>query len=148
MFDMAPSSNKRPNSNVIAFDFGEKKIGVAIGNSITKTAHPLETIRKVKKSERIEIIENLLNEWEPGIVVVGLPLNEDGTESRLTLLAQNFAKKIKNRFKVPIVMVDERYTSVEAKILLNGNVKSIKKENQVIDQVAAQIILGSYFDRS
>lgn len=145
---MAPSSNIQPNTNVIAFDFGEKKIGVAIGNSITKTAHPLETIRKVKKSERIEIIENLLNEWEPGIVVVGLPLNEDGTESRLTLLAQNFAKKIKNRFKVPIVMVDERYTSVEAKILLNGNVKSIKKENQVIDQVAAQIILGSYFDRS
>lgn len=148
MFDMAPSSNIQPNRNVIAFDFGEKKIGVAIGNSITKTAHPLETIRKVKKSERIEIIENLLNEWEPGIVVVGLPLNEDGTESRLTLLAQNFAKKIKNRFKVPIVMVDERYTSVEAKILLNGNVKSIKKGNQVIDQVAAQIILGSYFDRS
>lgn len=148
MFDMAPSSNIQPNTNVIAFDFGEKKIGVAIGNSITKTAHPLETIRKVKKSERIEIIENLLNEWEPGIVVVGLPLNEDGTESRLTLLAQNFAKKIKNRFKVPIVMVDERYTSVEAKILLNGNVKSIKKGNQVIDQVAAQIILGSYFDRS
>ncbi|MCH9842107.1 MAG: Holliday junction resolvase RuvX [Betaproteobacteria bacterium] len=145
---MAPSSNIQPNTNVIAFDFGEKKIGVAIGNSITKTAHPLETIRKVKKSERIEIIENLLNEWEPGIVVVGLPLNEDGTESRLTLLAQNFAKKIKNRFKVPIVMVDERYTSVEAKILLNGNVKSIKKGNQVIDQVAAQIILGSYFDRS
>ncbi|MCH9782236.1 MAG: Holliday junction resolvase RuvX [Betaproteobacteria bacterium] len=145
---MAPSSNIQPNRNVIAFDFGEKKIGVAIGNSITKTAHPLETIRKVKKSERIEIIENLLNEWEPGIVVVGLPLNEDGTESRLTLLAQNFAKKIKNRFKVPIVMVDERYTSVEAKILLNGNVKSIKKGNQVIDQVAAQIILGSYFDRS
>jgi putative Holliday junction resolvase len=89
-----------------------------------------------------------LNEWEPSIVVVGLPLNEDGTESRLTLLAQNFAKKIKNRFQVPIVMVDERYTSVEAKILLNGNVKSIKKGNQVIDQVAAQIILGSYFDRS
>jgi len=148
LFDMAPSSNIQPNTNVIAFDFGEKKIGVAIGNSITKTAHPLETIRKVKKSERIEIIENLLNEWEPGIVVVGLPLNEDGTESRLTLLAQNFAKKIKNRFKVPIVMVDERYTSVEAKILLNGNVKSIKKGNQVIDQVAAQIILGSYFDRS
>ncbi|EAV47567.1 Holliday junction resolvase-like protein [Methylophilales bacterium HTCC2181] len=148
MFDMAPSSNIRPNTNVIAFDFGEKKIGVAIGNSITKTAHPLETIRKVKKSERIEIIENLLNEWEPGIVVVGLPLNEDGTESRLTLLAQNFAKKIKNRFQVPIVMVDERYTSVEAKILLNENVKSIKKGNQVIDQVAAQIILGSYFDRS
>lgn len=145
---MAPSSNIQPNTNVIAFDFGEKKIGVAIGNSITKTAHPLETIRKVKKSERIEIIENLLNEWEPGIVVVGLPLNEDGTESRLTLLAQNFAKKIKNRFKVPIVLVDERYTSVEAKILLNGNVKSIKKGNQVIDQVAAQIILGSYFDRS
>ena len=56
---MAPSSNIQPNTNVIAFDFGEKKIGVAIGNSITKTAHPLETIRKVKKSERIEIIENL-----------------------------------------------------------------------------------------
>jgi putative holliday junction resolvase len=137
----------RPNSNVIAFDFGEKKIGVAIGNSITKTAHPLETIRKIKKVERIQSIENLLKEWEPGIVVVGLPLNEDGTESRLTLLAQNFAKNIENKFKVPTVLVDERYTTVEAKILLSGSVKSIRKGNQAIDQVAAQIILDAYFER-
>ena len=137
----------RPNSNVIAFDFGEKKIGVAIGNSITKTAHPLETIRKIKKVERIQSIENLLKEWEPGIVVVGLPLNEDGTESRLTLLAQNFAKNIENKFKVPTVLIDERYTSVEAKILLSGSVKSIRKGNQAIDQVAAQIILDAYFER-
>lgn len=137
----------RPNSNVIAFDFGEKKIGVAVGNSITKTAHPLQTIRKIKKVDRIQSIENLLKEWEPGIVVVGLPLNEDGTESRLTLLAQNFAKKIENKFKVPTVLVDERYTSVEAKILLSGSVKSIRKGNQAIDQVAAQIILDAYFER-
>ena len=137
----------RPNSNVIAFDFGEKKIGVAIGNSITKTAHPLETIRKIKKVERIQSIENLLKEWEPGIVVVGLPLNEDGTESRLTLLAQNFAKNIENKFKVPTVLVDERYTTVEAKILLSGSVKNIRKGNQAIDQVAAQIILDAYFER-
>ena len=135
------------NGNILAFDFGEKKIGFAVGNSITKTARPLETIRKIKKIERNQIIDRLLKEWGPSLLVVGLPLNEDGTESRLTGLAKTFAEKIQNRFKIDTVMVDERYTSVEAKLLIRESTKNITKGSKLIDQVAAKIILESYFEK-
>ena len=137
----------KTNGNILAFDFGEKKIGVAVGNSITKSAHPLDTIRKIKKVERNQIIDTLLKEWEPNIVVVGLPLNEDGSDSRLTGLARKFAEKIQNRSKIKTVMVDERYSSVEAKMLIQNSTKNILKGSLLIDQIAAQIILDSYFDR-
>ena len=137
----------KTNGNILAFDFGEKKIGVAVGNSITKSAHPLDTIRKIKKVERNQIIDTLLKEWEPNIVVVGLPLNEDGSDSRLTGLARKFAEKTQNRSKIKTVMVDERYSSVEAKMLIQNSTKNISKGSLLIDQIAAQIILDSYFDR-
>lgn len=137
----------KTNGNILAFDFGEKKIGVAVGNSITKSAHPLDTIRKIKKVERNQVIDTLLKEWEPNIVVVGLPLNEDGSDSRLTGLARKFAEKIQNRSKIKTVMVDERYSSVEAKMLIKNSTKNISKGSLLIDQIAAQIILDSYFDR-
>ena len=137
----------KTNGNILAFDFGEKKIGVAVGNSITKSAHPLDTIRKIKKVERNQEIDTLLKEWEPNIVVVGLPLNEDGSDSRLTGLARKFAEKIQNRSKIKTVMVDERYSSVEAKMLIQNSTKNISKGSLLIDQIAAQIILDSYFDR-
>jgi putative Holliday junction resolvase len=144
---LAESNNIIYNGNILAFDFGEKKIGVAVGNSITKTARPLETIRKIKKIERNQIIDRLLKEWGPSLLVVGLPLNEDGTESRLTGLAKTFAEKIQNRFKIDTVMVDERYTSVEAKLLIRESTKNITKGSKLIDQVAAKIILESYFEK-
>lgn len=140
-------NNPNSNGNILAFDFGEKKIGVAVGNYITKTAHPLETIRKIKKVERNKIIDNLLKEWEPSLLVIGLPLNEDGTDSKLTGLAKDFAEKIQNRSKIDTVMVDERFTSVEANILVRESTKNIHKGSQVIDQVAAKIILESYFEK-
>ena len=144
---LAESNNVNYNGNILAFDFGEKKIGVAVGNSITKTARPLETILKIKKIERNLIIDRLVKEWGPSLLVVGLPLNEDGTESRLTALAKTFAEKIQNRFKIDTVMVDERYTSVEAKLLIHESTKNITKGSQLIDQVAAKIILESYFEQ-
>ena len=144
---LAGINNVAYNGNILAFDFGEKKIGVAVGNSITKTARPLETIRKIKKIERNQIIDRLLKEWGPSLLVVGLPLNEDGTQSRLTELAKTFAEKIQNRFKIDTVMVDERYTSVEAKLLIRESTKNITKGSQLIDQVAAKIILESYFEK-
>jgi len=140
-------NNSNTNGNILAFDFGEKKIGVAIGNTVTKTAHPLKTIRKIKKLERNEIIDSLLEEWQPSILVVGLPLNEDGSNSRLTGLAKKFAEKIQNRSKVETVMVDERFTSLEAKLLVRDFTNNINKGSQLIDQVAAQIILESYFEK-
>ena len=135
------------DKNILAFDFGEKKIGVAVGNSITKNAHPLETIRDLKKIDRIQTIDRILKEWNPGLIVVGLPLNEDGSNSKMTELAKKFAKNIQNQFKIDTILIDERFTSVEAKILIRNSTKNISKGKKFIDQVAAQIILDSYFER-
>ncbi len=135
------------DKNILAFDYGEKKIGVAVGNSITKNAHPLETIRDLKKIDRIQTIDRILKEWNPGLIVVGLPLNEDGSNSKMTELAKKFAKNIQNQFKIDTILIDERFTSVEAKILIRNSTKNISKGKKFIDQVAAQIILDSYFER-
>ena len=143
-----PVMNSSSKSNVLSLDFGETKIGFAIGNQITKTSHPLKAIISSKKTERFKAIELLITEWSPGLIVIGLPLNENGSESRLTLLVKKFAKKIINKFNIPIVLVDERYTSVEAESLLVASNGKYKNKNGVIDQVAAQIILESYFERN
>ena len=89
-----PITNSSSKSNILSLDFGETKIGFAIGNNITKTTHPLKAIISSKKTERFKAIEELINEWSPGLIVIGLPLNENGTESRLTLLVKKFSKKL------------------------------------------------------
>ena len=143
-----PTINPSSKRNVLSLDFGETKIGFAIGNHITKTSHPLKAIISSKKTERFKAIEELITEWSPGLIVIGLPLNENGSESRLTLLVKKFSKKIINKFSIPTVLVDERYTSVEAESLLTSSNGKYKKKDGVIDQVAAQIILESYFERN
>ena len=143
-----PILNLSNKNNVLSLDFGETKIGFAIGNLITKTSHPLKAIISSKKTERFQAIEELIVEWSPGLIVIGLPLNENGSESRLTLLVKKFSKKIINKFSIPTVLVDERYTSVEAESLLTSSNGKYKKKDGVIDQVAAQIILESYFERN
>ena len=132
--------------NVLSFDFGEKRIGVAIGNNITKTSHPLETIDTPVNTKRYIAIEKLILQWSPIAIVIGFPLNEDGSSSRLTALVKKFASKIKNKFDIKISLIDERFTSIEAEILLKETDANVKKRKSVIDQVAAQIILTSFFD--
>ncbi len=141
------STKKIGGTNILSFDFGETKIGIAIGNHTTKTSHPLTTIMTANKVLRLKAIEVLINDWSPGLIVIGLPLNEDGSESRLTLLAKRFSEKIINKFNIPTALIDERYTSVEAESLLSASNGKFKKKDGVIDQVAAQIILESYFER-
>ena len=136
---------KKIEGNILSFDFGEKRIGVAIGNSITKSSHPLETINTSKNTERYKLIELLLKTWEPVKLVIGYPLNEDGTLSRMSLLAKKFGMKLTNKYNIPIVMVDERFTSTEADLELKRFEKNFKKRKIVVDQVAAMIILDSFF---
>ena len=137
---------KKMEGNILSFDFGEKRIGIAIGNSITKTSHPLETINTDKNTERYRLIELLLKTWEPVKLVIGYPLNEDGTLSKMSLLAKKFGMKLGNKYNIPIVMIDERFTSSEADLELKKFEKNFKKRKIVIDQVAAMIILDSFFE--
>ena len=121
---------------VLAFDFGLKRIGVAVGEPELGTAHPLPAIAQ------FEQIENLVKEWKPAALVVGLPTSSQGEPHKMTRQAEDFARRLEKRFKLPVARVDERFTSVEAEHRLRG------VKNKAIDSVAAQLILEQYFDEA
>ena len=121
---------------VLAFDFGLKRIGVAVGEAELGTAHPLPAVSDFSR------IQRLVNEWKPTQLVVGLPTSVRGEPHAMTKQAEDFARRLEKRFKLPVARVDERFTSVEAESRLKG----IK--NKAIDSVAAQLILEQYFDQA
>ena len=119
---------------ILAFDFGEKRIGVAMGNTITKTAEALKIIQEKNQDEKFKAIEALIQEWQPQVLVVGLPTHPDGAEHQMTLKAKRFGNQLHGRFQKEVVWVDERYTSVSVQ---DGN-----------DALAAQLILQQYLDQT
>ncbi len=129
-----------------AFDFGTKRIGIAVGNSVSCTTQPLTTINDEKNDARFAIIATLLSEWQPAALVVGLPLNDDGTPHEMTALCRRFANRLKGRFNLPTILVDERYTSAAASTVLDDEGIHGRKQKSLIDQYAAQQILQAYFD--
>jgi putative pre-16S rRNA nuclease len=135
-----------PNGTLLAFDFGTKRIGVAVGNTILRRANPLTTINVEKTDHRFAAIAALIKEWQPGALIVGLPFNEDGTPHELTALCRRFANRLKGRFDLPTILLDERYTSLAASAQLNEEGIHGMKQRTLIDQYAAQQILQAYFD--
>jgi len=131
---------------LLAFDFGTKRIGIAVGNTLLKNAKPLTTISHEKTSERFAAIAKLLSEWQPSALIVGLPSNDDGTPHKLTALCKRFANRLKGRFKLPTILLDERYTSLAASTQLSEAGIHGRKQKALIDQYAAQQILQAYFD--
>lgn len=134
--------------SVLAFDFGEKRIGVAVGESILKLAHPLVTIYTEINEARFAQIEALISEWQPALLVVGLPLHENGEPHAMTKLCTRFAQRLEGRFSLPVALVDERFSSAEASQSLMAAGVSGRQQKAMIDQVAAQTILQSYFDQA
>ena len=131
---------------LLAFDFGAKRIGVAVGNSISGTAQPLTTLHGEQNEQRFAAIGSLISEWQPSALVVGLPCNDDGTPHEMTRLCRRFANRLKGLFDLPAILVDERYTSAAASTQLNeAGIRGIKQK-PLLDQVAAQQILQAYFD--
>lgn len=131
---------------VLAFDFGEKRIGVAVGDMTIAIAHPLQTVSGESNEIRFAAIGAMIAEWKPARLVVGLPFYLDGTEHELTRLSRKFARRLEGRFGLPTVMMDERLTSAEASQSLNEIGIRGRSQKAVLDQVAAQRILQSYFD--
>ena len=117
---------------VLAFDFGLKRIGVAVGEPELRTVHPLPAVSAFPQ------IEKLVAEWRPTRLVVGLPVREAG-EHPLARRVEKFARRLEGSFHLPVARVDERFTSVEAESRLRGARK------KAIDSVAAQLILEQYF---
>ena len=134
------------DGTVLAFDFGKKRIGVAVGNSVLGLAHPLVTVNSVVTAQRFAAIAELIATWQPVLLVVGLPTHVDGTAHELTHLSQRFARRLAGRFKITVVLIDERYTSKTASVALREAGVTGKKQKPVLDQIAAQQILQSFFD--
>ena len=133
-------------STVMCFDFGEQRIGIAVGEHLLTTANALTTINNESNEIRFQVIGALINEWKPKLLVVGFPLNVGGTEHRMSQLCKKFARRLNGRFNVPVMLVDERYSSVEASELLNQMGIKGRAQRVMLDQVAAQTILQSYFN--
>jgi putative Holliday junction resolvase len=136
MPERAAGTAKRSARTVLAFDFGLKRIGVAVGEPELRTAHPLPAVF------RFDEIQPLIAQWQPAALVVGLPTSVQGEAHKMTRQAEDFARRLEKRFKLPVARVDERYTSVEAESRLKG----LKKK--AVDSVAAQLILEQYFDEA
>jgi putative Holliday junction resolvase len=130
---------------VIAFDFGERRIGVAVGDLEVGIAHPLETILIRQGGDRFASIEPLVAEWRPVLFIVGLPVNTDGSEHRLTEVVHSFCDTLTRRFSVASRLIDERYTSAEASSILRDAGVRGRKQKAYLDQVAAQTILEDFF---
>jgi putative Holliday junction resolvase len=131
---------------VLAFDFGEERIGTAVADTGVGIAHPLVTIAAADRKTRYAAIARLIAEWRPALLVVGLPAHLDGTEHELSRLARKFARELGGRFNLPVELVDERLTSAAAESSLAEAGVAGRKRKPVIDQIAAQHILQAYLD--
>ena len=135
-----------PQGDVLAFDFGVKRIGVAIGNTLLGIAQPLETIATEVTERRFARIAQLIETWRPVLLIVGLPLHSDGTAHELTQFSQRFARRLTGRFNLKVIMQDERYSSETASAALREAGIVGSKQKSMLDQIAAQQILQSFFD--
>lgn len=131
---------------VLALDFGEKRIGVAVGETELGHAHPLAVIRAQSKDERYAAIGTLVAEWQPGELVVGLPTHADGTPHEMTARCRRFAESLERRFQLPTHLADERLTSLDAEARLRETGRNAKAAKPLLDAVAAQLILQTWFD--
>jgi putative Holliday junction resolvase len=122
---------------VLAFDYGTKRIGVAIGNSVIRQAQPLKTIQNKSLDETFQSIQKLVKEWEVTNFVVGLPMHPDGAEHEMTQRAKRFGNQLHGRLNLPVKWVDERYTSAVA-----------EDQQGDIDGQAAVLILEQYFQET
>lgn len=136
------------NQTVLAFDFGQARIGVAVGSFPLCLAHPLTTITARDNERRFAEISKLIDEWQAEILVVGLPTHADGTAHEMTALARKFAQRLHGRFRRTIFLIDERFSSLHAESLLKEAQVFGKKQKRVLDQVAAQAILSDFFSET
>lgn len=128
-------------ATILAFDYGRKRIGVAVGQTVTATATPLTSVPARQFLPRWELISELVRRWEPDVLVVGLPLNMDGTEQTSTQDVRRFKRELEERFALPVFTADERLSTREARERLAASGARGTDD----DQVAAQVILETWF---
>ena len=127
-------------STLLGFDFGPRKIGIAVGQTVTCTASPLTTIRARNDKPDWQRIEAVIKEWQPEAAIVGLPYNMDDTEMDWAPQAKRFARQLTGRFGLNVHLVDERLTSRAAREMLGAKATSL----EVVDAMAAKLILETW----
>ena len=134
--------------SILAFDYGGRRIGVAIGSTITGTSNPLTTIAATQGDPDTNALDQLINEWQPDLLVVGMPYNKDGTPSEMSGRAEIFAGLLRERYDLPVDMIDERLTSMEAGAILKDQrrqgLRNKKVKKTDIDSLAASLIADSW----
>ena len=130
-------------ATVLAFDFGTRRIGVAVGTTLTRSARPLTTIDAPDMRARDAALARVIEEWQPELLVVGLPVHADGTPHAMTERARRFGEELNERFAIPVAYADERYTSELANAALAGRGREGRQKR---DENAAQIILQGWLD--
>ena len=138
-----PVPGRAGPETLLGFDFGVRRIGVAIGNTLIGDARPLAIVEAVPVDRRFERIAALLREWQPQRLVVGRPLDEDGSATETTRLADRFANQLNGRFGLPVERVDERFSSREAQAIIASAGGRAGDDD---DGVAAAVILSQYLD--
>jgi putative Holliday junction resolvase len=137
---------------VLAFDFGRRRIGVACGDTLSRTARPLAGVANAASGPRWDTIDSLMREWQPTLIVIGLPYNVDDSESIMSAMARGFAADIERRYALPVRLIDERYSSLEAATRLTSERKSGLRKRRVekadVDAAAACVILERWFNES
>lgn len=134
------------HGTVLAFDLGLRRTGVASGELSLGIAHPLTVIQADSTDTRLVAIARLVAEWQPVLLVLGLPTHADGSEHEMTRVARNFARKLESRFHLPVFLVDELHTSTAAESDLRERGIHGRKNKALADAVAAQLILQGFFD--
>jgi putative Holliday junction resolvase len=133
---------------LLAFDFGERFLGVAVGDTEVGMAHPLASIDARAAAARFRAVAEFIAEWKPTRLVVGLPLTLDGEAHDVTRKAERFARQLQGRFGLPVTMQDERLSSVEAESRLRAIGRGGRRHKDLAHPVAAQVILQAYLDES
>ena len=128
---------------VLGFDFGLHHIGIAVGQEITHSANPVTTLIARDGQPRWEQITGILEQWRPDLLVVGLPLNMDGSEQPLTVVARRFGNRLRGRYGLPVEWIDERLSTVEARERLSLEAHLLSRHRD-LDQLAAQCILQTW----
>jgi len=142
-----PLLAKLVKDTYLGFDFGNKKIGVAVGQTSTCMASPLQTIRSINEAPNWQVISKLIQEWQPGGLVVGISRQQDGSDNIVTPRMLKFCRQLEGRYNLPVFQQDEMLTTFEAKQMLFDEVSvSAAKLWDVQDQLAAQLILQTWLN--
>jgi len=137
-----------PDGTVLAFDFGTQRIGVAVGEMMLGQARPLTVIEAAANDSRFSAIGKLIADWQPVRLVVGMPVSLDGEANEMTARCRRFAHQLEGRYRLPVVLIDERLSSTAAEERLRANGAGWRLRKSRVDAEAAAVLLQSHFDES